>query len=84
MVLDAVPPHMKPGMGLMMLTALGPTDALNLPRTFYRNREIATRRSKTGGPVFWEAPEQLVAILTAAPPTTSLRCAPIRAGSRGP
>ena len=66
-VLDAMPAHMKPALALMMFTGLGPKDALKLPRTFYRDSEIATRRSKTGQPVFWEAPEELAAILAAAP-----------------
>jgi len=43
----------------MMFTGLGPKDALGLPRTFYKSGEIATRRSKTGEPVFWPAPTPL-------------------------
>jgi integrase len=56
------------GIGVMMFTGLGPKDALILPRSFYKDREIATRRSKTGEPVFWPAPEPLRAILDAASP----------------
>jgi hypothetical protein len=41
---------MRPAIGLMMFTGLGPKDALRLPRTFYKAGEIATRRSKTGEP----------------------------------
>jgi integrase len=55
------------GIALMMFTGLGPKDALRLPRTFYKDGEIATCRSKTGEPVFWPAPEALRAILEAAP-----------------
>jgi integrase len=66
-VLDAVPPHMKPAIALMMFTALGPKDALTLPRNFYKAGEIATRRSKTGEPVFWDCPAPLAAILADAP-----------------
>lgn len=44
-----------------------PKDALTLPRTFYKAGEIATRRSKTGEPVFWLCPAPLAAILEAAP-----------------
>jgi integrase len=55
-VLEAVPLHMRPAIALMMFTGLGPADALALPRSFYRNGEIATQRSKTGEPVFWPAP----------------------------
>jgi integrase len=67
-VLDDAPIHMLSGIGLMMFTGLGPKDALTLPRSFYKDGEIATRRSKTGEPVFWPAPEPLRAILDAAPP----------------
>jgi Phage integrase family len=66
-VLEAALPHMKPAIALMMFTGLGPKDALHLPRTFYRDGEIATRRSKTGEPVFWPAPSELQSILAAAP-----------------
>src|SRR3954451_20795697 len=38
-----------------------------LPRNFYRDGEIATRRAKTGEPVFWPVPSPLAAILDAAP-----------------
>lgn len=71
-VLDAVPAHMKPAIALMMYTGLGPKDALTLPRTFYRNGEIATRRSKTGEPVFWPAPDTLIEILANAPSHTAV------------
>jgi hypothetical protein len=66
-VLEALPPHMKPAVAVMMFTGLGPKDALGLPRTFFRSGEIATRRAKTGEPVFWPVPAQLEAILDAAP-----------------
>ena len=46
---------------------LGPKDALTLPKAFYKAGEIATRRSKTGEPVYWPCPSQLVAILNDAP-----------------
>ena len=46
-VLEAAPPHMLPAIALMMFTGLGPKDALSLPRRFYRDGEIATRRAKT-------------------------------------
>ena len=36
-------------------------------RTFYKAGEIATRRSKTGEPVFWPAPRALRDILEAGP-----------------
>ena len=51
----------------MMFTGLGPKDALTLPRNYYRQGEIATRRSKTGEPVFWPVPSPLAAVLEAAP-----------------
>jgi integrase len=51
----------------MMFAALGPKDALRLPRSFYNAGEIATRRSKTGAPVFWQAPKALQKILISAP-----------------
>ena len=61
-VLEVAPPHMRTAIGLMMFTGLGPKDALRLPRTFYKAGEIATRRSKTGEPVFWPVPSALKAI----------------------
>ncbi|MGO9682070.1 MAG: tyrosine-type recombinase/integrase [Beijerinckiaceae bacterium] len=66
-VLTDAPSHMRPAIGLMMFTGLGPKDALRLPRSFYNAAEIATRRSKTGAPVFWRAPKALQKILTSAP-----------------
>jgi integrase len=66
-VLKQVPAYMLPAIGLMMFTGLGPKDALRLPRTFYKAGEIATRRSKTGEPVFWPAPRALREILEAGP-----------------
>ena len=65
-VLSAMPPHMKPAIALMMFTGLGPKDALALPRNFYKDGDIATSRSKTGAPVFWQCPVQLAKILEAA------------------
>jgi integrase len=66
-VLDGLPPHMKPAVALMMFTGLGPKDALALPRNLYRDGEVATRRSKTGEPVFWPASADLRTILANAP-----------------
>jgi integrase len=66
-VLDAAPAHIRPAIALMMMTGLGPKDALALPRNHLRAGEIATRRAKTGEPVFWPLPEPLDAILRAAP-----------------
>jgi integrase len=66
-VMAVLPAHMLPAIAVMMFTGLGPKDALTLPRSFYKANEIATRRSKTGEPVFWPCPAQLTAILTAAP-----------------
>lgn len=66
-MLYAVPDHMRPAIALMMFTGLGPKDALRLPRCFFKQGEIATRRSKTGEPIFWPAPSALTAILIASP-----------------
>ena len=66
-VLAACPAHMKPAIALMMFTAIGPKNALKLPRSCYRDGEIATSRSKTGEPVFWSCPALLKPILAAAP-----------------
>jgi integrase len=66
--LDGAPDHVRPAIALMMFTGLGPKDALALPRNFVKAGEIATRRSKTGAPVFWDMPAPLAAILTSAPP----------------
>lgn len=80
-VLDALPAHMKPPIGLMMFTGLGPKDALTLPRSFYKAGEIATRRSKTGEPVFWPCPAQLADILAEAPKHDAITlCATSRGG----
>ena len=45
-----------------MFTGLGPKGALALPRNFAKAGEIATRRAKTGEPVFWPIPSPLAAI----------------------
>lgn len=66
-VLDSAPAHMRPALALMAMTGLGPKDALTLPRNYWRDGEIATRRAKTGEPVFWPVPGPLDAILRAAP-----------------
>lgn len=65
--LEGMPAHMLPAFALMMFTGLGPKDALRLPCTFYKDDEIATRRAKTGEPVFWPAPAELRAIMAKAP-----------------
>jgi integrase len=75
-VLDAVPDHMRPAIALMMFAGLGPKDALTLPRNFAKGGEIATRRAKTGEPVFWPMPRPLAAILDqAAPHAATTVCA---------
>ncbi|WP_424361079.1 tyrosine-type recombinase/integrase [Methylocystis parvus] len=66
-VLDAAPAHMLPAIAMMMMTGLGPKDALSLPRSHWRDGEIGTKRAKTGEPVFWPVPAPLDAILRAAP-----------------
>lgn len=65
-VLDAAQYHMRPALALMMFTGLGPKDALTLPRNSVKGGEIATRRAKTGEPVFWPMPSPLAAILDKA------------------
>lgn len=71
-VLDAAPAHMRPAIALMMMTGLGPKDALTLPRNYWRDGEIATRRAKTGEPVFWPVPSPLDDVLKAAPDRKSV------------
>lgn len=71
-VLESAPAQMLPAIALMMFTGLGPKDALRLPRSFCRGGEIATRRAKTGEPVFWPAPQALAAILEQAPTHTAI------------
>jgi integrase len=66
-VIDGAPEHMRPAIALMMFTGLGPKDALSLPRNYWRDGEIATRRAKTGEPVFWPVPVPLDAVLRTAP-----------------
>jgi hypothetical protein len=61
-VLDTAPDHVRPALAIMMFTGLGPKDALTLPRNFVKDGEIATRRAKTGEPVFWPMPGPLAAI----------------------
>lgn len=79
-VLDAAPPHMLSAIALMMFTGLGPKDALTLPRTFWRNGEIATNRSKTGEPVYWPAVAELREVLENAPAHKAIT---LLANSRG-
>jgi integrase len=79
-VLSAAPAHMRPAIALMMFTGLGPKDALALPRNFAKGGEIATRRAKTGEPVFWPMPRPLAAILDQAPPHAAIT---LCANSRG-
>lgn len=66
-VLERVPAHMRLAIGLMMFTGLGPADALKLRRDCFRDGKIATRRSKTGEPVFWPCPTPLAEIIEASP-----------------
>jgi integrase len=66
-VLERIPIHMRLPIGLMMFTGLGPEDALSLPRSFFKDNEIATRRSKTGEPVYWPCPAPLLEIIAASP-----------------
>ena len=65
-VLDAVPDHMRPAIALMMFGALGPKDALALPRTAFRDGLLTYRRSKTGEPIVLPAATQLTEILERA------------------
>ncbi len=66
-VLDQAPAQMKPAIAIMMFTGMGPGDTLRLPHTFYKDGAIATRRAKTGEPIFWPAPKPLRVILDTAP-----------------
>jgi integrase len=66
-VMAAMPAHMLSAIAVMTFTGLGPKDTLTLPKSFHKANEIATRRSKTGEPVFWPCPTQLTEILAAAP-----------------
>lgn len=66
-VLDRMPAHMRLPLGLMMFTGLGPSDALKLKRDCFKDGRIATRRSKTGEPVFWPCPNPLAEIIEASP-----------------
>ncbi|WP_414472893.1 tyrosine-type recombinase/integrase [Microvirga sp. M2] len=66
-VMELAPAHMKPALGVMMYTGLGPDDTLKLPRSFYHDGAIATKRGKTGEPVFAPAIRPLVEILERAP-----------------
>jgi integrase len=66
-VLERAPAHLLLPLGIMMFTALGPKDALTLPRSFLKGNEVATRRAKTGEPVFWPCPTPLLEIIRNAP-----------------
>jgi hypothetical protein len=66
-VLAAIPAYMRPGNSRDDDVHRGPKGALRLPRSYCRAGEIATRRSKTGEPVFWPAPKALGYILEAGP-----------------
>ena len=68
----------------MMFTGLGPRMP-RLPRTFYKAGEIATRRSKTGEPVFWPAPRALRGILEAGPKHSAVdpMCSILESDARG-
>jgi integrase len=79
-VLELAPAHMRVPLGLMMFTGLGPEDSLTLPRSSYKDREIATRRSKTGVPVFWDCPAPLVELIEEAPQHSAVT---LCANSRG-
>jgi hypothetical protein len=79
-VFERLPDHMRAPIGIMMFTGLGPKDTLTLPKSFYKDGEIATRRSKTGEPVFWQCPTDLSAILAAAPTHNAIT---LCANSRG-
>jgi len=71
-VLAAYPGHMKVAIALMAFTGLGPKDALTLPKSCLRAGEIATRRSKTGEPIFLPCPAPLMAVLAEAPPQDAI------------
>lgn len=66
-VLQALPAHMRSAVGLMMFTGMGPKDALCLPKSLCRPDGIATRRAKTGEPMFWPVPNPLRKIISEAP-----------------
>lgn len=66
-VLAAASPHLRAVLALMAYTGLGPKDAVRLPRSAYRNGEIATSRTKTGEPVFWPIVKPLRDELAAMP-----------------
>jgi integrase len=79
-VLERAPAHMRLPIGLMMFTALGPKDALTLPRSYLEENEIATRRSKTSEPVFWTCPAPLLEIVRNVPSHSAIT---LCANSRG-
>jgi integrase len=60
-------PQLLPALALMMMAGLGPKDALALPHNHWRDGEIATKRAKTGEPVFWPVPATLDSVFRAAP-----------------
>lgn len=67
-VVEALPPHMRVPIALMMYCALDPQDALQLPKTAVRGGKIDTRRGKTGTGGLIPLPEPVAEAIAAAPP----------------
>jgi len=66
-VMEALPPHIKLPIALMMYLGLDPQDALKLPKTAVKNGMIDTKRGKTGVAQWNTLPKQLIEIVEAAP-----------------
>lgn len=66
-VMDALPPHMRLAVALMMYCALDPQDALRLPRTAIADGKLNTQRGKTKEPVWLTLPAPVLEVLKDAP-----------------
>jgi integrase len=66
-VADALPPHMRLPVALMMYCALDPQDALKLPRTAIVDGRLNTRRGKTKEPVWLTLPTPVLEAVQTTP-----------------
>jgi len=79
-VLEALPPHMKLPLTLMMYCGLDPIDVISLPRSAIKDGLIDTRRAKTAEPVWIPLPKPVRQAMESAPHHTAIT---IRANSFG-
>ncbi len=66
-VMEALPPHMRLAVALMMYCGIDPQDALRLPKTAIGDGKIDTRRGKTGAGTKLPLPGPVIEAIAAAP-----------------